>query len=285
MCYSVIVERKGQTEEKKMKLKIGFADRKEEPIGEPETAAPIVTEPRKSVVRVFFEARGFACSYYNDRFDLHEGDIVFVEGKLEGLRGRVTEVSYNFKIRLSDYKRVTAKADAEVHGKFYPLADGFVSFDKSAIDGNKMKSRYIAPSDGEYVTGDGETKTLSLGELEQEMSYGILSQGAEICENSDIAYITLENGTVSAAVADGKRYREIEFLFENDRVGGFNCDCYSTGICAHCAAVALKLRKLLKELEKNFGDEYKYGGDLIYIGSDGFFELIFSDGKKRGITV
>ena len=28
-----------------------------------------------------------ALAYYNDRFDLHVGDIVFVDGRLEGLRG------------------------------------------------------------------------------------------------------------------------------------------------------------------------------------------------------
>ena len=50
-------------------------------------------------------------SYYNDLFDLHRGDLVFVVGKLEGLRGIVVDVSYNFKIKLSDYKRVIAVAD------------------------------------------------------------------------------------------------------------------------------------------------------------------------------
>ena len=60
-------------------------------------------EPVKSVVRVHFPARNMTLSYYNDLFDLKVGDIVFVEGKLEGLRGRVVDVTYNFKIKLSDY--------------------------------------------------------------------------------------------------------------------------------------------------------------------------------------
>ena len=72
-----------------------------------------------SVVRVYFPARGFACTYFNDKFDLQCGDIVYVDGKLEGLRGFVTEVSYNFKIKLSEYKRVIAQASTEVKGKFY----------------------------------------------------------------------------------------------------------------------------------------------------------------------
>lgn len=59
---------------------------------------------KKSVVEVFFPARHLTCSYYNDIFNLKHGDIVYVEGKLEGLRGRVVDINYNFKIKLSDYK-------------------------------------------------------------------------------------------------------------------------------------------------------------------------------------
>lgn len=95
-----------------MAFKMGFhASAEPEPketVGEIKNPA---RPPRRSVVRVFFPTRNFACSYYNDAFDLHCGDIVFVEGKLEGLRGRVVEVSYGFKIKLSDYKRVISKAD------------------------------------------------------------------------------------------------------------------------------------------------------------------------------
>lgn len=62
--------------------------------------------PRKSVVRVYFAARNMTLAYYNDQFDLHCGDLVYVDGKLAGLRGRVIEVNYNFKIKIADYKRV-----------------------------------------------------------------------------------------------------------------------------------------------------------------------------------
>lgn len=47
-------------------------------------------------------------AYYNDSFDLKVGDFVYVEGKLEGYRGQVTEVNYSFKIKPSDYKKVIA---------------------------------------------------------------------------------------------------------------------------------------------------------------------------------
>ena len=82
-----------------MAFKIGFAaehtDRKQE--------TPVVVEqrsiaPRKSVVQVAFPGRGSSLAYYNDQFDLRIGDIVYVDGKLEGQRGRV--VNQNQGVRL-----------------------------------------------------------------------------------------------------------------------------------------------------------------------------------------
>ena len=87
------------------------------------------TEAKESVVRVYFPARGFACSYYNDKFDLKKGDGVYVDGKLEGLLGFITEVSYCFKIKLSEYKRVIYRVDTEIRGKLYLLGDFFAAFE------------------------------------------------------------------------------------------------------------------------------------------------------------
>ena len=96
-----------------MAFKIGFtADHKRMRCEESAYQARQHTDaPHPSVVQVYFESRDRSWTYYNDRFDLHEGDLVYVEGKLEGVRGRVVEVSYNFRIKLADYKRVIAVAD------------------------------------------------------------------------------------------------------------------------------------------------------------------------------
>ena len=61
-------------------------------------------KPTRSLVLIHFPARNMTLSYYNDQFDLHCGDLVFVDGKLEGFRGHVVDVCYTFKIKLSDYK-------------------------------------------------------------------------------------------------------------------------------------------------------------------------------------
>ena len=96
-----------------MAFKIGFAaeflenKRMESKSAVPEPAAA----PRRSMVQVYFAERNMNLAYYNDQFDLHCGDTVYVDGKLEGMRGRVTQVSYNFKIKgISDLIRATAHA-------------------------------------------------------------------------------------------------------------------------------------------------------------------------------
>ena len=87
-----------------------------------------VSAPKKSLVQVYFPKRGMDLSYYNDQFDLQVGDIVYVDGKLEGLRGRVTAVNYSFKIKLSDYKRVVAVADTHISGELRMAGSHLVSF-------------------------------------------------------------------------------------------------------------------------------------------------------------
>ncbi len=73
------------------------------------------SQPKKSVVQVHFPMRNLTCAYYNDAFDLYRGDIVYVDGKLNGLRGRVIDISYTFKIKIKDYQRVIGKADNQYY--------------------------------------------------------------------------------------------------------------------------------------------------------------------------
>ena len=94
-----------------MKHPIGFCVQSRAPeAASPTPAAQPEAAAVPSVVRVYFPERSRAFSYYNDRFDLHEGDVVYVSGKLAGLLGRVAAVDYNFRIRLADYERVIVVA-------------------------------------------------------------------------------------------------------------------------------------------------------------------------------
>ena len=102
-----------------MKRKIGFwAETQEDSVRTAQSAPKPSSPPKKSLVQVYFPKRNMTLSYYNDQFDLQVGDIVYVDGKLEGLRGHVTTVSHSFRIKLSDYKRVIAVADTHITGEF-----------------------------------------------------------------------------------------------------------------------------------------------------------------------
>ena len=106
---------------------------------------PKAIVPRKSLVQIRFPGRGMALTYYNDLFDLKPGDRVYVDGKLEGLLGRVMEVNYNFKIKISDYKKVIAVVDTDVSGQFHMAGTHFVSFDPAALPVEKIKLWFKAP--------------------------------------------------------------------------------------------------------------------------------------------
>ena len=71
-----------------MKFKIVFSAAEKE--NRHEAAARFVIsrkpKPTRSLVLIHFPARNITLSYYNDQFDLHCGDLVFVDGKLEGSR-------------------------------------------------------------------------------------------------------------------------------------------------------------------------------------------------------
>lgn len=89
--------------------------------------------PRKSLVQVRFPGKGMALTYFNDLYDLKVSDQVYVDGKLEGQLGRITEISYNFKIKISDYKKVIAVVDTTVHGQFYMAGSHFITFDPATL--------------------------------------------------------------------------------------------------------------------------------------------------------
>ena len=151
-----------------MKFKIGFSaeEKKENPAREvkQKTKAEVKTKP--SLVDIRFPDIYKSYTYYNDRFDLHEGDTVFVDGKLEGVAGRVVAVTCNFKIKLSDYKRVISVADTDVKGQLYFHKTRVVSFDPTTIPFGKIASWYFPPTDPEDIVSGEDDSTILLDKPE-----------------------------------------------------------------------------------------------------------------------
>lgn len=266
-----------------MAFKMGFhASAEPEPketVGEIKNPA---RPPRRSVVRVFFPARNFACSYYNDAFDLHCGDIVFVEGKLEGLRGRVVEVSYDFKIKLSDYKRVISKADTEVSGELYLAGSHLAAFDRGVIPYEKIISWFKIPeaSDKEYFCGSSD-KVILLDEMSGfDISSAAAKAGDEYYMDNRVVYICLD-GKNGRALVEGSKPYELEFTFSDGEIRNLTCDCYCVGNCKHEFAAMLQLRETLEIIEENYRSEYERSGYFAAVSKGRLLQTAL-DGKKSG---
>ena len=144
-----------------MAFKIGFtAEYDENKPEEIQTTEPVHTNPRKSVVRVYFPERNMSFSYYNDKFDLHCKDNVYVEGKMEGYRGVVAEVNYNFKIKLSKYKRVIGLVDSNVSGELHIAGSHLFTTDRNTLTFEKVITWFKAPvnDEDEYESGEDDNE-------------------------------------------------------------------------------------------------------------------------------
>lgn len=242
-----------------MASKIGFSLERPENTPADITYIPPqqTTTPRKSVVQVYFARRNMTLAYYNDQFDLHRGDMVYVDGKLEGMRGRVTEVNYNFKIKVSDYKRVIAVVDTTVRGQFFMAGDHFVTFDKSALPISKAVAWYKAPdkADEEFISGHDDV-TFCLDDLRgMNVSPSIAERGRDYYMENRVKYICID-GNKGYAIVEGSEAYEIEFEYCNGEIGGLTCSCFCSYNCKHEFAAMLQLRETLELIEKNYADEY-----------------------------
>ena len=266
-----------------MKFKIGFATENNDN-NPPEEVIPEVcaAAPKKSVVRVYFPDRSITCSYFNDMFDLHKGDIVYVDGKLEGLRGRVTEVSYTFKIKLSDYKRVIAKADTDIYGTLYMAGSHFAAFDCSVLPYDKVLSWFKAPEnpEDEYVSGSDDSAFCLDNLVDMKVSAEIAERGEEYYLDNNVVYISVDGNHGRAIVQGGKAY-EVEFNYNDGEISGLVCGCFCSGVCKHEFAAMLQLRETLKLIEENYPQQYKDSGCFAAISKPALFSFAI-DGKTTG---
>lgn len=267
-----------------MMNKIGFASDSNQNISDG-TIGTVVQQkstPRKSVVRVYFENRNMTLSYYNDQFDLQCGDLVYVEGKLEGVRGRVVDVNYNFKIKLSDYKRVVSLVDSTVSGQFFIAGNLFVTFDRKALPHSQAATWFKAPpkDDDEFIisTDDG---SFSLDDLSGMNSTSVIAQrGIDYYTSGRVKYICID-GTKGYAIVEGGEAYEVEFEYHNGEISALVCSCFCSGTCKHEFAVMLQLKETLALIEKYYSREYLNSTYFAVINKAALFEFAVA-GKEYG---
>lgn len=267
-----------------MTFKIGFAtESTENKSAEAAYTVPQQTAvPRKSVVQIYFADRHMTLAYYNDRFDLQRGDMVYVDGKLEGLLGRVTEVNYNFKIKISEYKRVIAVVDTTVHGQFFMAGSHFVTFDREALPSSKAVTWFKAPlkDDDEFVSGSDDT-AFCLDDLNgMNISTEIAEHGHKYYMENKVRYISID-GTKGYAIVEGNESYEVEFEYRNGEISKLICSCFCSYNCKHEFAAMLQLKETLELMGKNYADEFERTGYFAAINKGTLFAFAI-DGKDNG---
>ena len=268
-----------------MSFKIGFTaetEKKEQCISEnAQSNKDVISNARKSVVDVLFPDRHLTCSYYNDMFDLKRGDIVYVDGKLEGLRGRVVEVNYTFKIKLSDYKRVIGVANTNVVGEFHLAGSHFITTDENTLNYEQIITWFKAstPEDEEFVSSSDD-ESFNLNDLSgMKIDKLTADKGHEYYIENQVQYIELSNGKGRAIVTGTKPY-EVEFNYNNGDISSLVCNCYCTGNCKHEFATMLQLKETLKLIEKEYPD-INPNTYLAAVSKTTFFEFVI-DNKQSG---
>lgn len=267
-----------------MAFKIGFAA--EHPENKPAEATYTMPQqavtPRKSVVQVYFAGRNMTLAYYNDQFDLHRGDMVYVDGKLEGMRGRVIEVNYNFKIKVSDYKRVIAVVDTNVHGQFFMAGSHFVTFDREALPISKVATWFKAPTkdDDEFVSGSDDS-TFRLDDLKNmDVSAAIAERGHEYYMENKVRHISIDD-TKGYALVEGSECYEVEFEYRNGEISQLICSCFCSYNCKHEFAAMLQLREMLELISKHYENNYERTDYFAAINKGTLFAFAI-DGKDIG---
>lgn len=241
-----------------MKFPIGFAfdDEPKKVEMEPQIQKTLV--PVKSLVQVYFPERNQTLTYFNDQFDLKRGDFVFVDGKLEGVRGIVREVNKNFKIKVSDYKKVISVADTNVSGKMYMAGSHFVSFDPAVLPYEKIRTWYLPPvkPEDEYETSNDDT-VITLDKLDDmKVSQAIFERGRDYYIEDRVAYLSIDVGH-GRAIVEGEHAYEVEFQYTDGEIRNLICSCPCGYTCKHEVAAMMQLKDTLEKIEKNYAELHK----------------------------
>ncbi|MGI6029164.1 MAG: SWIM zinc finger family protein [Candidatus Heteroscillospira sp.] len=268
-------------------FKIGFAAHSDDKPIEAESVAAnsVTTTPKKSVVRIHFPARNITLSYYNDAFDLKRGDIVYVDGKLEGLRGHVVDITYNFRIKLSDYKRVISVADTNIKGEFHFAGSHFVTFGRTALPYEKIITWFKAPENEDeiYVSGNDETSFCLEDLSTMKISSSIADRGHEYYIENKVSYLCLD-GSCGRAIVEGSQAYELEFEYQKGEVRSLTCNCFCSYPCKHEFAAMLQLKEALDMIEKNYSKQYEETEYFASVSKDTLLNFAV-DGKEQGSIV
>ena len=261
----------------------GFGARQDEQKNEASAAEEMKQTfiPRKSLVQVHFPQDDKKLTYYNELFDLKPGDRVYVEGSREGQQGRVASVSYNFKIKLSDYKKVITLVDTRISGSLYMAGSHFAAFDPAVLPKEQLTLWFKAPAAEEEVICVTDDFSFPLEDLTaMHIPSAIAERGHNYYLDSRVRYLMLDNGR-GYAVVEGSEAYTVEFLYRDGWIYDLVCDCPCPYTCKHAFAAMLQLQESLELIETHYGEEFHARNYFAAVAKGTFFRYAI-DGKENG---
>lgn len=212
---------------------------------------------KTNIVYVKFP-NGCEYPYLNDRFDLTVGDKVYVDGKLAGRLGEVTDVLTQFKVSLKYYKYVLQKVDFHLKGAFRNSGNFMVTTGCNALPFEQLFSWMKGPEaignehpeeEEDFVCGEGYALGLDWfcdDEAENNTVNGVgYWNGQDLADNGFLKFITIIGGKGKAIVQTESSIKTVEFDFDAEemRMSNIFCDCITPRFCDDIAAVAYALEE------------------------------------------
>lgn len=233
----------------------------------------MLSHQNMTLVQVYFVAKEDAFLYLCEDIILHEGDHVYVSGKMKDTLGIVVDVRHQFKVRPSKYERVIAKIDTQLQGEFKIFNRLLLSFDRKSLGKEKISQWFFSPQGEEPYISTYRPAPFPLDDLTQfPIEHARLERGLQYYKEQRVVYMCIDD-RYGYAIVRGSEHYEIEFEYNNGIIEDISCNCYCDGHCKHEFAVLLELQYMLQIVESEFKNEYSKNRYVATIDKDVVWQM------------
>ena len=233
----------------------------------------MLSHQNMTLVQVYFVAKDDAFLYLCEDIILHEGDHVYVSGKMKDTLGIVVDVRHQFKVRPSKYERVIAKIDTQLQGEFKIFNRLLLSFDRKSLGKEKISQWFFSPQGEEPYISTYRPAPFPLDDLTQfPIEHARLERGLQYYKEQRVVYMCIDD-RYGYAIVRGSEHYEVEFEYNNGIIEDISCSCYCDGHCKHEFAVLLELQYMLQIVEREFKNEYSKNRYVATIDKDMVWQM------------
>lgn len=233
----------------------------------------MLSHQNMTLVQVYFVAKDDAFLYLCEDIILHEGDHVYVSGKMKDTLGIVVDVRHQFKVRPSKYERVIAKIDTQLQGEFKIFNRLLLSFDRKSLGKEKISQWFFSPQGEEPYISTYRPAPFPLDDLTQfPIEHARLERGLQYYKEQRVVYMCIDD-RYGYAIVRGSEHYEVEFEYNNGIIEDISCNCYCDGHCKHEFAVLLELQYMLQIVESEFKSEYSKNRYVATIDKDMVWQM------------